>query len=158
MAEPLLATTFRFSVTLTRSPDGADSLGDGGFQECGGLEVEMEVSEYPEGGRNDALIQRAGRAKYPKLVLKRGMFHAPGGTVNAELWQWLADAVGGVRPIRRYDGEITMLGAGGAEVAKWAFTRALPAKIVGPQLNARTGEVAVEEIQLAHEGLRLVAP
>ena len=40
-------------------------------------------------------------------------------------------------------------------VAIWTFSRGLPAKIIGPQLNARTGEVAVEELQIAHEGLRL---
>lgn len=159
MTEPLLATTFRFRVELVASPgtgpDAPALLADGGFQECTGLEAEMEVSEYLEGGRNDAVVQRAGRAKYPRLVLKRGMFHPPEGTVDPALWWWLRDVVRGVRPIRRYSGSVVLLGAGLAELAVWAFDRALPAKVVGPQLNARTGEVAIEEIHLAHEGLRL---
>jgi phage tail-like protein len=91
------------------------------------------------------------------LVLKRGMFLGGDGTANPELWQWIADVVGGVRPIRRYDGLIWLYGFDRAVVAVWAFRRALPAKVVGPQLNGRTGEVAMEELHLAHEGLRLGA-
>jgi phage tail-like protein len=157
VADTLLATTFRFRVSLTGSAGSGASgtLGSGGFQECTGLEVEMDVSEFPEGGSNNAVVQRAGRAKYSKLVLKRGMFAPPGGQVDSQLWQWLQDVVDGVRPIRRYDGTIQVLGAAQAVVATWAFSRGLPAKLVGPQLNAKTGDVAIEELHIAHEGLRL---
>ena len=156
MADRLLATTFRFRVSLLGSPGSGASgtLGSGGFQECTGLEVEMDTSEYPEGGSNNAVVQRAGRAKYTKLVLKRGMFAPPGGQVDSRLWAWLQDVVGGIRPIRRYDGTIEVLGETGT-VATWSFSRGLPAKVVGPQLNAKTGEVAIEELHIAHEGLRL---
>ena len=161
MADSRLATTFRFRVSLTGSPGSGASgaLGTGGFQECTGLEVEMDVSEYPEGGSNNAVVQRAGRAKYTKLVLKRGMF-APAGRPRStrQLWQWLQDVVSGVRPIRRYDGTIEVLGEAQATVATWTFTRGLPAKLVGPQLNAKTGDVAIEELHIAHEGLRLGGP
>ena len=157
MADTLLATTFRFRVSLTGTVgSGAyGTLGSGGFQECTGLEVEMDVSEFPEGGSNNAVVQRAGRAKYTKLVLKRGMFAPPGGQVDSQLWQWLQDVVDGVRPIRRYDGTIQVLGAAQAVVATWAFSRGLPAKLVGPQLNGKSGDVAIEELHIAHEGLRL---
>ena len=40
--------------------------------------------------------------------------------------------------------------------ATWVFERGLPARIKGPDLNAKTGEVAIEELHIAHEGLRLV--
>ena len=87
---PDLVRTFRFNVTLRQSAaavlgsgprsvpttaDSGDSLGDGGFQECSGLDIEMDVQAINEGGRNDGVIQRAGRAKYSPLVLKRGMFY-----------------------------------------------------------------------------------
>ncbi|MFC5219674.1 MULTISPECIES: phage tail protein [Streptomyces] len=159
-----LATTYRFRVTfsLTGSDDpdpGAPTqLGTGGFQECMGLESEMEVSEYPEGGRNDGVIQRVGRMKVAKLVLKRGMVVDGTGKVVPELWTWIAEVTSGVRPVRRYDGLVQLLDAGQQSVAVWSFRRALPAKVVGPQLNARTGEVAIEELTLAHEGLRMVTP
>lgn len=171
MAEDLrVATAFRFRITLSPSPSPAGSgapggaagpLADGGFQECTGLDLEMDVAEYVEGGRNNGVIQRAGRLKLARLTLRRGMLHPADGTVRTELWQWFQDVVDGVRPIRRYDGSIELLGtprtpqAEPAVLARWTFSRGLPARIVGPQLNARTGEIAVEELQIAHENLRL---
>jgi phage tail-like protein len=157
----LFARTFRFRVSLSPSPasdgtpPGGGPLGDGGFQECSGLDVEMDVAEYTEGGRNNGVIQRAGRAKVARIVLKRGMLHPADDDVNTELWSWFQDVVDGVRPLRRYDGTIEVLDDQGTAVATWTFSRGLPAKLVGPQLNARTGEVAIEELQIAHEGLRM---
>jgi phage tail-like protein len=167
MATQLLRS-FRFIVKLRKSASGEagaqasnDSpagapLGDGGFQECSGLEVEMDVQDYMEGGRNDGVIRRAGRAKYSPIVLKRGMFFAPGAGVNRELWTWIQGVVSGVRPIARYDGIIQVINVGDDVAATWVFNRGLPAKIRGPELNAKTGEVAIEELHIAHEGLRLV--
>jgi phage tail-like protein len=151
-----LLTTFRFEVTFDRvAGDGAQRLGDGGFQEVSGLEVEMDVSEYEEGGRNDGVVRRVGRAKYQPIVCKRGMFGPSGGGVEPELWQWFQDVVGGVRPVRRYNGTVKVQDQSGSTRATWRFVRAVPAKLVGPQLNAKTGEVAIEEIHLHHEGLFL---
>ena len=151
-----LLTTFRFEVTFDRvAGDGAQRLGDGGFQEVSGLEVEMDVSEYEEGGRNDGVVRRVGRAKYQPIVCKRGMFGPGGGDAEPELWQWFQDVVGGVRPVRRYNGTVKVQDQSGSTRATWRFVRAVPAKLVGPQLNAKTGEVAIEEIHLHHEGLFL---
>jgi phage tail-like protein len=165
----LLARAFRFQIRLRRSPNveagfeaftntpGGTAFTDGAFQECTGLEIEMDVQEYLEGGRNDGVIRRAGRAKYQPLVLKRGMFFAASGGVNPELWRWIQDVTSGVRPIARYDGLVQVMDVGNQVVATWVFDRGLPAKIRGPELNARTGEIAMEELHIAHEGLRLVA-
>lgn len=151
-----LLTTFRFEVSFDRAAgDGPQGLGDGGFQEVTGLEVEMDVAEYNEGGRNDGVIRRVGRAKYQTLVCKRGMFLPSEGDAEPELWQWFQDVVGGVRPVRRYNGSVRVQDQAGETKATWRFVRALPAKIVGPQLNGKSGEVAVEELHLAHEGLLL---
>src|SRR5262245_49592913 len=100
MADQLLRS-FRFQIkrpksavvetgsqTPSDSPTGAQ-LGDGAFQDCTGLEVEMDVQEYQEGGRNDGVIRRVGRGKYSPIVLKRGMFYGNGGTVNRDLWRWI---------------------------------------------------------------------
>jgi phage tail-like protein len=138
------------------SAGGGAALADGSFQECSGLEVEMDVQEYLEGGRNDGVIRRVGRAKYQSLVLKRGMFHPDSGTVNRDLWQWLQSIVSGERPVPRYDGVVEVLGVGEEVVATWTFDRGLPVRLRGPELNAKTGEIAIEELHIAHEGLRLV--
>ncbi len=170
MADQLLRT-FRFKVELRRSaqaeagnaavstPGAARSgapLGDGGFQECSGLDIEMDVQEYQEGGRNDGVIQRVGRAKYSPIVLKRGMFYGGGGQTNRDLWGWLQGVVSGRIPVTRYDGIIEVMSEGETVVATWVFDRGLPKKIAGPQLDAKTGDVAIEELTIAHEGLRLV--
>ena len=166
-----LVRAFRFQIKLRRSapaesgasgptPPGAfpagGALSDGGFQECTGLEIEMDVQSYPEGGRNDGVIQRVGRAKYSNIVLKRGMFYDDRGEVNRVLWDWLQGVLSGVRPVARYDGVVEVLGVGQEVVSAWAFDRGLPSRVRGPELNAKTGEIAIEELHIAHEGLRLV--
>lgn len=155
-----LLPAFRFEVKLFRSSSGSswtgeNALANGAFQECTGLEIEMDVQEYLEGGRNDGVIRRVGRAKYSNIVLKRGMLHQD-GHVNDELWKWLQDIVSG-GPVTRYDGIIEVKSRDGSMVvATWGFERGLPAKISGPQLNGKTGEIAIEELHIAHEGLRLM--
>jgi phage tail-like protein len=137
-----LLRSFRFQVKLLSSPRvelGARStavpnaspsgtqLGDGAFQEVSGLDIEMDVQEYQEGGRNEGTIRRIGRAKYQNLVLKRGMFWSAGSGANRELWTWLQDTVRGVGPIRRYDGIVEVMGIADDVVARWVFRRGLPA-------------------------------
>ena len=131
-------------------------LGDGGFQECTGLQIDMDVHEITEGGRNDGTVRLAGRGKYTNIVLKRGMLYPVGGTAVSEIWGWLQGILSGQRPVVRYDGVIQVLdAASGATTATWVFDRGLPAKVAGPTLNAKSGEIAIEELTIAHEGLRL---
>jgi len=168
---PLLRA-FRFQVKLLQSAFGEEGneadatssvrlagspLADGAFQECTGLDVELDVQELTEGGRNDGVIRRVGRGKYSPLVLKRGMFYGDDNAVNSDLWTWFQDVVSGVRPVRRYDGIVEVMSVGDDVAARWLFERGLPQRITGPQLNARTGEIAIEELHIVHEGLRLVA-
>jgi phage tail-like protein len=169
MAEQLLRS-FRFQIKLRKSAAGESgsqspndspagtALADGAFQECSGLEVEMDVQEYLEGGRNDGVIKRVGRAKYSPIVLKRGMFYGSGEKANRDLWNWLQSVVAGERPVARYDGIIEVMSSGMNVSATWVFDRGLPLKIRGPELNAKTGEVAMEELHITHEGLRLISP
>ena len=65
------------------------------------------------------------------------------------------DIVSGVRPVRRYDGSVRVQDQSGSTMAVWRFARAVPTKLVGPTLNAKTGDIAIEELHLAHEGLHL---
>jgi phage tail-like protein len=157
----LLLSAFRFLVTLIGTEPTTDpaQLGDGGFAECSGLELEADIKEYLEGGRNDGVVRRVGRVKLVPIVLKRGMLGSgDGGYVDTVLWDWLTGMVGG-GPVRRYNGFIQVLDPGTqVVVATWTFQRGLPSKVTGPSLNARTGEIAVEELHIMHEGLRLEVP
>lgn len=158
---PFLTTT-RFHVHLQPSAHKDQPvLTSGGFQECSGLEVTYDVAEHREGGANSVVVRRAGRATYSPIVLKRGMLRPSGGGVDTQLWDWCTSTTQG-RPITRYDGlvevwETTSAGPTQKTVAAtWIFRRAVPIKIVGPQLNAAAGGIAIEELHLAIEHLRLV--
>jgi phage tail-like protein len=161
-----IVQTFRFEVTLTRSPSlngkqTPEGFTDGAFQECSGLELEADVREYLEGGRNDGVIRRVGRVKLQPIVLKRGLFAAQAhGTASSELWDWFQGMVAGALPIPRYDGVIAVLSADKTQTrprACWRFLRGLPLKVTGPALNAKTGDIAIEELHIVHEGLRMVS-
>ena len=165
-----LIQTFRFRVTLTVSPaprkPNRAKLGDGYFAECSGLELEADVRDYLEGGRNDAVVRRVGRVKLVPIVLKRGMFvvslsAGSPGYADTQLWDWLTGMVRGELPIPRYNGMVQVLEPkknSQREVARWTFTRGLPSKVTGPSLNAKTGEIAIEELHIVHEGLQLSHP
>jgi phage tail-like protein len=157
--DDLFLRAFRFRLSLRRSADAGGSgelLTDGAFQEVSGLEIELDITEQAEGGRNDGVVRHVGRAKYQPLVLKRGMFHSAAGTLSREVWDWLQSIAAGTRPLPRYDGVVEVLAAGGDDVvATWQFERGVPSRVRGPELNARSGEIAIEELHIAHEGLRL---
>lgn len=132
-------------------------LGDGGFAECSGLDLEAETHDLSEGGANDVVVRRSGRVKLVPLVLKRGMLVPAGGTrVDTALWDWL-HAMVETKPVPRYRGRVELLDGTTAQnpLVQWTFERGLPLKIAGAALNAKTGEIAIEELHIAHEGLRL---
>ncbi len=166
MADTLLRTflfNVRLDITPRPSPDDTEiptPFTDGGFQEVSGLEIELDIQEYLEGGRNDGAVRRVGRAKYQPIVLKRGMFYSDSGIANRALWQWLQSIASGARPVPRCNGIIQVMRettAASEVAAVWTFDRGLPARVRGPQLNAKTGDIAIEELHIAHEGLRLSA-
>lgn len=129
---------FRFRVTF-------DELAPAGFSDCGGLEVETDVQEYAEGGRNTNLLRFPTRTKHASITLKRGI-------VDTTLWDWYDDVVQG--RIRRRNGTIAVHDAAGhAVVAEWQFRDAFPCKWVGPELAATQNAVAVETLELCHQGL-----
>ena len=123
-----------------------------GTKELGGVKCNDSTISFHIAHESGEIL----RAKYTNIVLKRGMFYNDSGQVNRALWQWIQTIVAGAtRPVARYDGVIEVMSEGDNVVANWVFDRGLPAKVSGPQLNAKTGEIAIEELHIAHEGLRL---
>ena len=118
----------------------------GGFSDCTGLQVETEVQDYAEGGLNDYVHRFRGRTKYPPLVLKHGL------TMIDGLWQWHQDvAVNG--QVDRKNGTIYLLNRMRIPVLWWDFKNAFPTKWTGPDLRANSSEVAIESVELSHQGL-----
>jgi phage tail-like protein len=118
----------------------------GGFNEVRGLQVETEVKEYREGGRNEYIHKLAGPTRYPaNLTLKHGL-------IDIEtLWSWHQDVVQGT--IERKNGTIYLLDQQRLPAMWWDFTEAYPVKWSGPDLNAASGNVATETVELAHKGI-----
>jgi phage tail-like protein len=142
-------TTFNFSVEL-RITD-IPRVCNAAFSECDGLEMTMEAKTIKEGGNNAQTHRVAGLLGYGTLTLKRGM------TATFDLWDWFAKVV--EDPSIRADGEVVLLAQDrSTERARFIVERCLPVKLKAPALNATTGAVAIEELQLAYDSLTLKRP
>jgi phage tail-like protein len=120
----------------------------GGFTECAGLESEIEVETYREGGVNDRLRRFPTRATVPNITLKRGV------GFGEDLWLWHEEFLEGGGA--RRDGLVILANETRVPIKIWSFSRGLPVKWTGPQLNAQTSAVAIETLEIAHEKLSLV--
>ncbi|MEF8839212.1 MAG: phage tail protein [Haloarculaceae archaeon] len=130
---------FRFNVEF-------DSLITGGFSRVRGLGVEIETEEYEEGGVNATTHVMPRRFSYPNVTLERGLTDEDG------FWEWIERAKHG--EAKRQTVRIILLDSTGEEARSWQLIEAYPVKWDGPELTGDGGRVAVETIELAHEGLR----
>lgn len=144
---------FRFHVSFKRagdSPGGPVQMCSGAFSECSGLEATMEPKVIRSGGANYAPAQRAGQVSFATVILRRGM------TSTRDLWQWFQMVNGGAYAYR-LSAEIAILDTAGNTALTWGLDNCLPVKFKAADLNAKGTEIAIEELHLAHEGLRLVS-
>jgi phage tail-like protein len=119
-----------------------------GFTEVSGIRSETEVIEYREGGDVRGSVRKLpGLHKFANVVLKRGF------SANTELWQWRQLVVNG--SVDRRAGSIILLDAARNEVLRWNFYEGWPCKWEGPALNAKSGEVAIETLEIAVESIEL---
>jgi phage tail-like protein len=123
-----------------------DSLQAAMFTEVSGLQVEMEVFEYQEGGMNDFVYRLPGRTKVGNITLKRGM------TRSNDFFHWCMEVAGG--QITRRNVAVVMYDVAGKEVLRWNFVGAYPVKWVGSQFQAAGNTPAIETLELAHNGLQ----
>ena len=145
--------SFNFLITLVDSANApgtpltpTSSQPSGGFSECSGLEMSMDIEEYKEGGNNATILRFPTCVKWANLRLKRGI------TVADDLWLWHFGFVQG--QVVRRDGVVTLQDEQQNPVKMWSFTRGLPVKWSGPTLNASQNQLAIEELEIAHEGLK----
>jgi phage tail-like protein len=124
-----------------------------GFAEVSGLNSEVEIEEYREGGRNIGPRRFPRYGRFPNLVFRRGV------TNSTILWDWWSDVISHSYTLAttkappRRNGVILLEDRGHRAVAGWFFSNALPERLVGPGLNAKASEVAIETLELSHEGL-----
>ena len=127
-----------------------DGITVAAFSEVSGLTAEGDSVEYRAGtDKTNTVRKLVGLRKYTNITLKRGY------TVNNELWKWYQDIADGKEGARR-DGSIVLSNEAQVDVMSWDFENAWINKIEGPTLNASGNEVAIESVELCHEGLKLV--
>jgi phage tail-like protein len=132
---------FNFVVDL----GAGDELG---FSEVEAPTGEIEVIEYREGAdRVNTARKLPGLAKYPNVTLKRGI------TGRTDLFEWWKSVRDG--QVMRRNVTITLLDEQRQPVFRWLLRNAWPVKLEGPALKATGNEVAIETLELAHEGLEI---
>ncbi len=140
-------TTFNFRVELQYGENGRP-ICDAEFSEVSGLEISLAPKTLREGGNNRHPIHLVGPISYGQLTLKRGM------TTDFGLWEWFEavqrdDGLG-----LRVSGEVAMKAADGqTDQVRFVLTGCLPIKLKVPNLTAKDGQIAIEEMQIAYEGL-----
>ena len=122
-----------------------DNIARAAFHEVSGLDSTVDVVEHREGGNNTSPRKLAGQTKHANIVLRWGM------TADDELWAWHKTVVDGTTD--RRNGSVVLLDRRGTEVARWNFVRAWPSKYTVPSLSAEAADVAIESVELVHEGL-----
>jgi phage tail-like protein len=127
-----------------------DGIVVAGFSEVSGLSTDTNIIEYREGSEKVGTVRKLpGLMKYTNIVLKRGW------TADAKLWAWRKKVIDG--KTQRLSGTITLLDESRTPALRWNFTAGWPSKWEGPALNAKTSEVAIETMEIAHEGLELAS-
>jgi len=130
---------FNFMVDI----DGMQAV----FSECSGLSTETDVIEYRTGTADNTVSKIPGLKKFTNISLKRGM------TQDLALWEWRKTVLDGVT--QRKAGSITLLNEAREPVLRWNFKEGWPSKWEGPAMKATGNEIAIETLEIAHEGLEL---
>ena len=140
---------FHFKVELN-GVDGADSDSEQRFQEVSGLSVEVETETLNEGGENRFEYKLPKRAKYPNLILKRGLLK------GSAFLDWFKSAMNTYFIVAVYDFKpaditITLLDEADEPVAVWNVVQAYPLKWSMSDLRSSENAVVVESIELAYQ-------
>lgn len=121
-----------------------------GFKEVSGLDSKIEVIDYREGGEKFFPVRKLpGKVSYSNIVLKTGV------TDDEQLYQWHQEWVTGATSAERKLIRIVLQDRAGVEKRSWKIREAWPASYMGPTFNAEAKEVAIQTLELAHEGIDL---
>jgi len=123
-----------------------DGVTKAGFQECSGLDASTDPVDYREGQEKGNIARKlTGLNKHANIVLKRGV------TDDHSLWDWRKKVIEGKTD--RQHGSIVLCDEAGEEKVRWNFVEGWPTKWTGPSFNATNNAVAIETLEIVHEGL-----
>jgi len=120
-----------------------------GFTEVSGLDVETEIVEYRDGASPEySKIKMPGMQKFSNITLKRGTF-----ATDNEYYDWWNTVK--LNTIERRDITISLLNEEHEPVVVWKVKNAWPTKVQSTDLKADGNEVAIETMEIVHEGLTI---
>jgi phage tail-like protein len=122
-----------------------------GFTEVTGLDMQVEAIEYREGNSPQySKIKMPGMHKFSNITLKRGTFNG-----DKEFYQWINTV--SLNTVERRNLTISLLNENHEPVLTWKVINAFPVKVQASDLKADGNEVAIETLELAHEGLNIIS-
>jgi phage tail-like protein len=136
----------QFEIIITGISDDGTAV-KGSFAECSGLEASMDPIEYRNGSEDFTVRKIPGLKKFTNIVLKRGIIG------DLTLWNWILEGLNGT--VHRTEGAIILLDEAKQEVMRWQFKRGWAAKYTVAGFNAKNNEIAMETLEIAHEGLSI---
>lgn len=131
---------FHFKVEVRDFANDSDVR----FSDVSGLSVEAATEEVPEGGENRFVQKYPLRAKYPELVLKRGMLP------RSELYEWIRLCIQDFQVVP-LDIDVKLLDEKHDPLVTWHLVNAYPTKWALGDLNASSNAVAVETLQFYYQ-------
>lgn len=121
------------------------------FQEISGLDMEAQPIEYRHGDSKEfSVIKMPGIKKTGNVTMKKGIFKS-----DNKFWDWFNEIK--MNTIKRLPVTISLLDEQGAPTMVWSLTNAFPSKVTGTDLKSDGNEVAIETIEIVHEGLSIEA-
>lgn len=132
---------FRFLVEI-------DGIVQAGFREVTIPDTTQDPIEYREGGEPPTVRKLPGLVKYGNVSLKWGI------TDTLDLYNWRKLVEQGKTKDARRNIAIILMDEEGSSAARWEFSEAWPSKYDAPDLNATGNEIAIETLDIVHEGMQ----
>lgn len=132
---------FHFKVEVLGLAAGGNDVR---FTEVSGLSVELGTEEVAEGGENRFLQKYPGRAKYPELVLKRGLL------LSSEITAWIRECVEDLN-IQPKNIDVKLLNEKHQPLMTWHLVNAYPTKWAVSDFNATNNAVVIESLQFFYQ-------
>ncbi len=121
------------------------------FGECSGLEMQVRYDEVREGGQNEYVHRLPSRVEYGNLVLRRGY------AITNEFYNWCLTCLNRAgKPIDRRNVAVSLVNLQQNQIVfTWTFVGAYPVKWSGPSFRANESVMAIESLELAHQGIQV---
>ncbi len=134
---------FRFRIEI-------DGINQAGFSECTFADTTTDPVEYREGTDPTVFRKLSGLTKYGNITLKWGI------SDSMDLYKWRQQVIDTGADGARKNMAIILVDEAGADKSRWDITNAWPSKYDPSDFSAKGNEVAIETLEVVHEGFKRV--